>query len=224
MVPRRPAAASQPELVATQSDAAGRLVGSSAEGWPHVRGTPPATPDQGSRPRPSAPVRHRPLDQRSLPVVPLPQPPRSPTPLEKDGLLGDDSGQLAVALLDDTLAGIVAWRSIETGGPDGGCLEIGAPWCFPSTAAGLGTAAQGLLVEYLFATTLANRLQAITNWRTWPSSERWSASDSAAKALCVASPSTVDAGTTECSMPAFGTTPPDYPRLAAGWCVRSSGE
>ena len=57
----------------------------------------------------------------------------------------------------------MAWRSIETGGPDGGCLEIGAPWCFPSTAAGLGTAAQGLLVEYLFATTLANRLQAITN-------------------------------------------------------------
>jgi hypothetical protein len=85
-------------------------------------------------------------------------------------------------------------------------------------------AAQGLLVEHLFATTLANRLQAITNWRTWPSSERWSASDSAAKASCVASPSTVDAGTTECSTPAFGTTPPDYPRLAAGRCDRSSGE
>ena len=104
-----------------------------------------------------------PLDQRSLPVVPLPQPPRSPTPLEKDGLLGDDSGQLAVALLDDTLAGIVAWRSIETGGPDRGCLEIGALLFPEHRGRGLGTAAQGLLVECLFATTLANRLQAITN-------------------------------------------------------------
>jgi [ribosomal protein S5]-alanine N-acetyltransferase len=82
---------------------------------------------------------------------------------EKDGWLGDDSGQLAVALLDDTLAGIVAWRSIETGGPDGGCLEIGALLFPEHRGRGLGTAAQGLLVEYLFATTLANRLQAITN-------------------------------------------------------------
>jgi hypothetical protein len=68
-------------------------------------------------------------------------------------------------------------------------------------------------VECLFATTLANRLQAITNWRTWPSSERWSASDSAAKALCVALPSTVDAGTTERSTP-----PSVRPRLTTlGW-------
>jgi hypothetical protein len=79
-------------------------------------------------------------------------------------------------------------------------------------------------VEYLFATTLANRLQAITNVENLAEQRALEASDSAAKALCVASPSTVDAGTTECSMPAFGTTPPDYPRLAAGWCVRSSGE
>ena len=82
---------------------------------------------------------------------------------EKDGWLGDDSGQLAVALLDDTLAGIVGWRSIETGAPDGGCLEIGALLFPEHRGRGLGTAAQGLLVEYLFATTLANRLQAITN-------------------------------------------------------------
>jgi ribosomal-protein-alanine N-acetyltransferase len=161
--PAPPSVASQPELVATQSDAAGRLVGSSAEGWPHVRGTPPATPDQGSRPRPSAPIRHRPSTRGPYRSSRFRSPHARRRRWEKDGWLGDDSGQLAVALLDDTLAGIVAWRSIETGGPDGGCLEIGAPWCFPSTAAGLGTAAQGLLVEYLFATTLANRLQAITN-------------------------------------------------------------
>jgi [ribosomal protein S5]-alanine N-acetyltransferase len=36
---------------------------------------------------------------------------------EQDGWLGGDSGQLAVALPDGTLAGIVSWRSIKTGGP-----------------------------------------------------------------------------------------------------------
>jgi [ribosomal protein S5]-alanine N-acetyltransferase len=82
---------------------------------------------------------------------------------EEDGWLGADSGQLAVALPDGTLAGIVSWRSIQTGGPDGGCLEIGALLFPEHRGKGLGTTAQRLLVEYLFATTLANRLQAITN-------------------------------------------------------------
>jgi [ribosomal protein S5]-alanine N-acetyltransferase len=82
---------------------------------------------------------------------------------EEDGWLGADSGQLAVTLPDGTLAGIVAWRSIQTGGPEGGCLEIGALLFPEHRGRGFGTAAQRLLVEYLFATTLANRLQAITN-------------------------------------------------------------
>jgi RimJ/RimL family protein N-acetyltransferase len=82
---------------------------------------------------------------------------------EEDGWLGADSGQLAVMLPDRTLAGIVAWRSIPTGGPEVGCLEIGALLFPEHRGQGRGTAAQRLLVEYLFATTLANRLQAITN-------------------------------------------------------------
>jgi ribosomal-protein-alanine N-acetyltransferase len=82
---------------------------------------------------------------------------------QEDGWLGADSGQLAVTLPDGTLAGIVAWRSIQTGGPEGGCLEIGALLFPEHRGRGFGTAAQRLLVEYLFATTLANRLQAITN-------------------------------------------------------------
>ena len=82
---------------------------------------------------------------------------------EEDGWLGDDSGQLAVVRPDGTLAGIVGWGSIKTGGPDLGCLEIGALLFPEHRGQGLGTAAQRLLVEYLFATTLANRLQAITN-------------------------------------------------------------
>jgi ribosomal-protein-alanine N-acetyltransferase len=82
---------------------------------------------------------------------------------EEDGWLGGDSGQLAVARSDGTLAGIVAWRSIPTGGPEIGCLEIGILLFPEHRGQGHGTAAQRLLAQYLFATTLANRLQAITN-------------------------------------------------------------
>jgi ribosomal-protein-alanine N-acetyltransferase len=82
---------------------------------------------------------------------------------EEDGWLGDNTAQLAVALTDGTLAGIVSWRTIKTGGPEAGCLEIGALLFPEHRGKGLGTAAQRLLVEYLFATTLANRLQAITD-------------------------------------------------------------
>ena len=82
---------------------------------------------------------------------------------EEDGWLGQDSAQLAVALPDGTLAGIVSWRTIKTGGPDGGCLDIGALLFPEHRGKGLGTTAQQLLAEYLFATTLANRLQAITD-------------------------------------------------------------
>jgi [ribosomal protein S5]-alanine N-acetyltransferase len=82
---------------------------------------------------------------------------------EEDGWLGDDSAQLAVVLPDDTLAGIVSWGSIKTGGPDLGCLEIGILLFPEHRGQGLGTAAQRLLVQHLFATTLANRVQAITD-------------------------------------------------------------
>jgi RimJ/RimL family protein N-acetyltransferase len=82
---------------------------------------------------------------------------------EEDGWLGGDSGQLAVAQPDGTLAGIVAWRSIPTGGPEIGCLEVGILLFPEHRGQGHGTAAQRLLAQYLFATTLANRLQAITN-------------------------------------------------------------
>jgi [ribosomal protein S5]-alanine N-acetyltransferase len=82
---------------------------------------------------------------------------------EQDGWIGRDSTHLAVALSDGTLVGIVSWRTIKAGGPEGGCLEIGALLFPEHRGRGLGTAAQRQLVEYLFATTLANRLQAITD-------------------------------------------------------------
>ena len=127
---------------------------------------------------PDAPVRLRPIEEADLDVLRrfdtdpasrgayLPSPFRSPCVRrrrwEEDGWLGDQSGQLAVTLPDETLAGIVSWRSIPTGGPEVGCLEIGALLFPEHRGRGHGTAAQRLLVQYLFGTTLANRLQAIT--------------------------------------------------------------
>jgi RimJ/RimL family protein N-acetyltransferase len=128
---------------------------------------------------PDEPVRLRPIEEadldtlRQLDTDPstrgpyLPSTFRSPHARrhrwEEDGWLGNDSAQLAVALPDGTLAGIVSWRTIKTSGPEAGCLEIGALLFPEHRGKGLGTAAQRLLVEYLFATTLANRLQAITD-------------------------------------------------------------
>lgn len=128
---------------------------------------------------PDAPVRLRPIEEADLDILrrfdtdPSSRGPYLPAGFrnprvrrrrwEQDGWLGDDSAQLAVALPDGTLAGIVSWRAIKTGGPEAGCLEIGV-LLFPETRGqGIGTAAQRLLTDYLFATTLANRVQAITD-------------------------------------------------------------
>jgi ribosomal-protein-alanine N-acetyltransferase len=128
---------------------------------------------------PEEPVRLRPIEQAGLDVLRrLDTDPSASEPFEwtgfrdpqarrrrweEDGWLGRDSAHLAVSLPDGTLAGIVSWRTIKVGGPDGGCLEIGALLFPEHRSRGLGTAAQRLLTEYLFATTLANRLQAITD-------------------------------------------------------------
>jgi RimJ/RimL family protein N-acetyltransferase len=128
---------------------------------------------------PEAPVRLRPIGEADLgPLGRFDTDPAASEPFEwtgfrdpgarrrrweEDGWLGRDSAHLAVALPDGTLAGIVGWRTVTTGGPQGGCLEIGALLFPEHRGRGLGTAAQGLLVDYLFATTLANRLQAVTD-------------------------------------------------------------
>jgi ribosomal-protein-alanine N-acetyltransferase len=128
---------------------------------------------------PEAPVRLRPIEEADLDTLRrfdtdpssrgpyLPSAFRSPHARrrrwEQDGWLGGDVSQLAVVLPDGTLAGTVSWRTVRTAGPEGGCLEIGALLFPEHRGKGLGTAAQRLLAEYLFATTLANRLQAITD-------------------------------------------------------------
>jgi ribosomal-protein-alanine N-acetyltransferase len=80
---------------------------------------------------------------------------------EEDGYLGREDSLLVVALPDGTFAGIVVWRWIATSGPPV-CLQI-CILIFPEhRGKGLGTAAQRLLADYLFTTTLANRLEATT--------------------------------------------------------------
>jgi Acetyltransferase (GNAT) domain len=138
-----------------RSGRVGRLVGSCAEG------SCPRNPSGYARSR-------KPTSIPCAGSTPIPRPevptcrPASAAPTSADAAgrktawLGDDSSQLAVALPDGTLVGIVAWRSIETGGPRPSCLEIGALLFPEHRGRGLGTAAQRLLTEYLFATTLAS--------------------------------------------------------------------
>ncbi len=75
-----------------------------------------------------------------------------------DGLIGSESSFLAVALNDGTCAGWVTWRPVGTSGN----FEIGIALFSRHRGQGVGTEAQRQLVEYLFGTTTANRLQAGT--------------------------------------------------------------
>jgi [ribosomal protein S5]-alanine N-acetyltransferase len=85
---------------------------------------------------------------------------------EEDGYMGRDPRLMAIGLPDRTLAGVVSWREVRPGGgADGGCYELGILLFPEHRGRGLGSAAQRLLVEYVFATTLANRVQAITDTR-----------------------------------------------------------
>ena len=80
---------------------------------------------------------------------------------EEDGYLGNDDALLVVALADGTFIGIVAWSWVSEPGPRI-CLRIGILLFPEHRGRGLGTAAQRLLAEYLFSTTAANRVEALT--------------------------------------------------------------
>ncbi|MFD0746118.1 GNAT family N-acetyltransferase [Phytohabitans flavus] len=82
---------------------------------------------------------------------------------EKDGYVGPDLTALAVAAADGSAAGVVSYRSTRRSGPIGGCFEIGIALLPEYRGHGLGTAAQRLLVDYLFDYTTANRLEALTD-------------------------------------------------------------
>jgi RimJ/RimL family protein N-acetyltransferase len=98
---------------------------------------------------------------------------RSPEALrrrwEEDGFLGKDPHQLVIADAEGTAVGWVMWRDPNTFGRQGWAWEIGIMLGPESRGQGAGTAAQRLLVDYLFDTTLVHRLCASPRSTTWPS-------------------------------------------------------
>lgn len=83
---------------------------------------------------------------------------------EQDGYASPDSTVLAVVLADGTVAGIASWSTRNRSQPDRGvCYEIGLALLPEHRGHGLGTAAQRLLVDYLFRFTTVHRLEAITD-------------------------------------------------------------
>jgi RimJ/RimL family protein N-acetyltransferase len=80
---------------------------------------------------------------------------------ERDGFLGDDDSLLVVGLADGTFGGYVVWRPLAISGPQG-VMQLGIVLLPEHRGRGIGTRAQQLLSDYLFATTIANRLEATT--------------------------------------------------------------
>ena len=75
----------------------------------------------------------------------------------EDRLIGGEASFLAVVAPDGACAGWVTWRPLAFGNHEIGCALFP-----PYRSRGIGTAAQRLLVDHLFATTPANRIQAGT--------------------------------------------------------------
>lgn len=76
----------------------------------------------------------------------------------EDGLIGGEASFLAVGLDDGRCAGWVTWRPVGASGN----FEIGMALFAEHRGHGIGTEAHRQLVDYLFSTTTANRLQAGT--------------------------------------------------------------
>ena len=76
----------------------------------------------------------------------------------EDGLIGGESSSLAVVVGDGSCAGVVDWRPVGRFGNQ----EIGIALAPEYRGRGIGTEAQRQLVDYLFETTTAHRIQAGT--------------------------------------------------------------
>jgi RimJ/RimL family protein N-acetyltransferase len=80
---------------------------------------------------------------------------------EEDGWLCLEHGRLAVASAG-SLAGNVSYKDRSQGASKGAIYEIGIALFPEHRGHGVGTTAQRLLVQYLFDTTPAHRLEAYT--------------------------------------------------------------
>ena len=81
---------------------------------------------------------------------------------EEDGFLDRDPHYLAIAMADDAVIGWVMWEHAYRGLGGSGVWVIGALLAPERRGRGMGTSAQRLLAEHLFATTTAHRLCAFT--------------------------------------------------------------
>jgi RimJ/RimL family protein N-acetyltransferase len=81
-----------------------------------------------------------------------------------DGMLSEEAGTLAVETPDGVLAGSVSWFTVQHG-PTLACqaLNIGISLFPAHRERGYGSAAQKALAQYLFATTLMERIEAETD-------------------------------------------------------------
>jgi aminoglycoside 6'-N-acetyltransferase len=98
--------------------------------------------------------------------------PRSSSALRRrfneDGLLGPDGGELIVVAGDNAFAGQVNWFKSFWGPPEQSwCWTIGITISEERRGKGIGTAAQRLIVEHLFAHTRAERIQAFTDTKNF---------------------------------------------------------
>jgi [ribosomal protein S5]-alanine N-acetyltransferase len=80
---------------------------------------------------------------------------------EEDGWLGAEHGRLAV-MSADSLAGDVSYKDRSPGRSKAAIYEIGIALFPEHRGRGVGTAAQRLLVQYLFDTRPAHRIEANT--------------------------------------------------------------
>jgi ribosomal-protein-alanine N-acetyltransferase len=80
---------------------------------------------------------------------------------EEDGWLGAEHGRLAVEC-SGSFAGDVSYKDRSQGAFKGATYEIGIALLPEHRGRGVGTTAQRLLVQYLFDTTPAHRLEAYT--------------------------------------------------------------
>ena len=81
-----------------------------------------------------------------------------------EGMISEDVGSLAVETPEGVLAGGVSWFTVLHG-PTAACraLNIGISLLPGQRGHGYGAAAQRALAEYLFATTLVERIEAETD-------------------------------------------------------------
>ena len=81
-----------------------------------------------------------------------------------EGMISEEAGTLAVEAADGALAGTVSWFTVQHG-PTAACraLNVGISLLPGQRGRGYGAAAQRALAEYLFATTLVERIEAETD-------------------------------------------------------------